>query len=260
MEQDKQEQQAAAISLGTQLRTGREARGLSMGEVADRLKLSLKQLAAIEDGDFSRLPGAPFARGFVRSYARFLELDDDSVLARLDACVPLNRPQARAEAVPLPAAAPRSLALPASLGLLLLLGAAWLLWPHQTVPVLAPHGAQPLASAPGMDMASAPAAVAASTPVVAAPVAAGASAPLAAVGMKTIEISTKAAAWVSIVDSSGKKLLFEVLPAGSSKQVQGQAPFRLKVGNAAQVSLSYNGQAVDMSGKIRGTTAKLELN
>ncbi|WP_157222232.1 DUF4115 domain-containing protein, partial [Chromobacterium haemolyticum] len=39
----------------------------------------------------------------------------------------------------------------------------------------------------------------------------------------------------------------------------GPPPFKLVIGNASQVAVNFNGQAVDFSDKIRGTTAKLEL-
>lgn len=57
------------------LRKTREARGLSLVQVSANLKLTVRQLEAIENGDLSVLPGQTFARGFVRNYARFLELD-----------------------------------------------------------------------------------------------------------------------------------------------------------------------------------------
>lgn len=57
------------------LRQAREARGLSLGQVSAHLKLTVRQIEAIESGDLSVLPGQTFARGFVRNYARFLDLD-----------------------------------------------------------------------------------------------------------------------------------------------------------------------------------------
>ena len=75
MEADNQQQDSTAVAIGQELRAAREGKGLSIGEVADRLKLSVKQLNAIERGDFASLPGATFARGFVRSYARYMEMN-----------------------------------------------------------------------------------------------------------------------------------------------------------------------------------------
>lgn len=57
------------------LREAREARGLSLMDVAQHLKLTPRQIEAMEAGDLAHLPGPTFARGFLRNYARFLKLD-----------------------------------------------------------------------------------------------------------------------------------------------------------------------------------------
>ncbi|WP_254894690.1 DUF4115 domain-containing protein [Chromobacterium haemolyticum] len=69
----------------------------------------------------------------------------------------------------------------------------------------------------------------------------------------------EAEAWVSVVDATGKKLVFQTLQPGSTQEAVGTPPFKLVIGNASQVAVNFNGQAVDFSDKIRGTTAKLEL-
>jgi cytoskeleton protein RodZ len=83
MEQDANGQ-PAGLGVGTALKAARERAGMSLGEVADRLKLSIRQLEAIEHDDFQQLPGATFVRGFVRNYARFLRLDPEPLMARLE--------------------------------------------------------------------------------------------------------------------------------------------------------------------------------
>lgn len=67
------------------LREAREARGLSISEVAQHLKFTPKQIEAMEAGALDHLPGAAFARGFVRNYARFLQLDPQTFLASMGA-------------------------------------------------------------------------------------------------------------------------------------------------------------------------------
>ena len=90
----------------------RVKRGLSLQEVADRLKLSRKQLEAIENDEYDKLPGPAFARGFVRNYAKLLGLDVALLNASLDAHLPMppvNPPVAdTAPAAPAPAASSRS--------------------------------------------------------------------------------------------------------------------------------------------------------
>lgn len=70
-------------SAGVLLRQARERAGLSIDAVAQQLKLAPRQVKALEDGDFGLLPGRTFVRGFVRNYARALQLDTDAVLAAL---------------------------------------------------------------------------------------------------------------------------------------------------------------------------------
>ncbi|MFT3733964.1 MAG: DUF4115 domain-containing protein [Rhodocyclaceae bacterium] len=62
-------------SLWVALREAREARGLSVMDVAQHLKLTPRQIEAIEAGDMAQLPGPAFVKGFARNYARFLNLD-----------------------------------------------------------------------------------------------------------------------------------------------------------------------------------------
>jgi cytoskeleton protein RodZ len=66
---------------GARLKGARETAGLSLDQVAQQLKLAPRQVKALEDEDFGKLPGRTFARGFVRNYARLLNLDSDDLLA-----------------------------------------------------------------------------------------------------------------------------------------------------------------------------------
>lgn len=269
-----------AQQLGQQLRRAREARGLSLLDVVDRLKLSPRQLDALEAGDFDRLPGATFVRGFVRNYARFLELDSAELMSLLD----VHYPAVKVEPSPVPQREQQAATASGSKSgkllwwLLPLLAAggvvAWLqgqndasssqsvpLTMESSVPLVeasapAVLASEPVAAVPAVASAPLAAASAASVPVAAAP----ASAPAVAEGEKTVQLTARGETWVNITDAKGKRLVYGLLPAGSSKQVSGQPPFKLVIGNAAQVELTYQGAAVDMKDKIRGTTAKLELN
>jgi cytoskeleton protein RodZ len=82
-------------TAGATLRSAREAAGLSVDDVAQQLKLAPRQVQALEEDDFQRLPGRTFARGFARNYARFVQLDPDAVLALMpasEAAPALERP------------------------------------------------------------------------------------------------------------------------------------------------------------------------
>lgn len=150
---------AVVPSPGAMLRQARERANLSKEDVAAKLKLSVRQIAAIETGDWSVLPERTFTRGFMRSYARLVSLDPDSL--RLDQAS--SQPQAATELKPTPTAigeiahdadhASAGLArwvVPAVLVAVLVAGIAYVQWGH-------------LIGLPGLRPASPPAGAAANS-------------------------------------------------------------------------------------------------
>lgn len=78
---------------GATLAAQREAMGWSVEQVAEQLKLTVRQVVAIEAADYAALPGPAVTRGFVRAYAKILRLDP----APLVALVPMDNPVAADE-------------------------------------------------------------------------------------------------------------------------------------------------------------------
>ena len=66
--------------LGRRLREAREARRMSLRQIANSTKIAVGVLEALERGDFSRLPGGIFGRAFVRSYAQEVGLDPEGTV------------------------------------------------------------------------------------------------------------------------------------------------------------------------------------
>jgi cytoskeleton protein RodZ len=75
---------AVLPAVGEQLRAARKARLLEVADVAQALKLGPRQVEALENGDWDGLPGATFVRGFVRNYARLVQIDSGPLMAQLD--------------------------------------------------------------------------------------------------------------------------------------------------------------------------------
>ncbi|MDR0529822.1 MAG: DUF4115 domain-containing protein [Zoogloeaceae bacterium] len=73
-----------AREVGRLLTARREERRLSRPEAAASLRLSERQIAALEEGDLASLPGRTFVRGFARNYARLLDMPHEPLLALLD--------------------------------------------------------------------------------------------------------------------------------------------------------------------------------
>jgi cytoskeleton protein RodZ len=67
-------------SFGSWLRRQREAREISLREIAERTKISLRYLQAMEEDRFESLPAPVFAKGFLREYARYVGLSPDDVV------------------------------------------------------------------------------------------------------------------------------------------------------------------------------------
>jgi cytoskeleton protein RodZ len=78
-----------AAGIGAQLKEAREARGLTLEQVAAETRIPQRHLQTIEAGEFSALPARTYAIGFTRTYAKAVGLDDkvvaDQVRAELDA-------------------------------------------------------------------------------------------------------------------------------------------------------------------------------
>jgi cytoskeleton protein RodZ len=69
-----------AASFGEQLRLAREARGISLREISEQTRISMRYLEAIEANDFKRLPGGIFNRSFIKAYARYIGYDEKAAI------------------------------------------------------------------------------------------------------------------------------------------------------------------------------------
>lgn len=67
-------------TLGEKLRQAREARGVSISEVAEQTRISALYLDRIENDDYRTLPGGIFNKGFVKSFAKFVGVDENEAL------------------------------------------------------------------------------------------------------------------------------------------------------------------------------------
>jgi cytoskeleton protein RodZ len=107
-------------TVGQQLRQARETRSLSLEQAAQATRIRAHYLQSLEAGEFEALPSSTQARGFLRTYASYLKLDAESLLAQMDkraqagtgspaADTPRpGTPPARETAPPAPAAPARS--------------------------------------------------------------------------------------------------------------------------------------------------------
>jgi cytoskeleton protein RodZ len=71
----------SSTPFGEHLKREREMRGVSLEEISAATRISTRFLEAIEGEHWDQLPGGVFNRGFIRAIARFLGLDEDSLVA-----------------------------------------------------------------------------------------------------------------------------------------------------------------------------------
>ncbi|MBU2818081.1 helix-turn-helix domain-containing protein, partial [Acidithiobacillus ferrooxidans] len=262
--------------ISQDLRAAREAHGWSLRQVAERLHITEAQVKGLEDGDYTALPGAAFARGFLKNYARLLGLDPEPLLKTYDAS---NEGSGLH---------PSETVLPASEGPLLdysrrvlifsvlivisVIAVAWWVWSHQQLqglpvtavsPMVAKH---PAASAKVVTIAPSVSA-AASVPAIGnppaapglpvAPVPATRSAAVATGPGLTFQFS--ADCWVQVKDSTGKTLLAVLGHRGDVLRVDsGTPPYNVLVGKASAITISYDDKSVPLPANALGV-ARLQI-
>ena len=80
----KRETQIQTGGTGRRLREARESKGQRVSDVAENLHLRPSIVSAIEEGDYRQIPGELFLKGYVKSYARLVGLNEDEMLEALD--------------------------------------------------------------------------------------------------------------------------------------------------------------------------------
>jgi transcriptional regulator with XRE-family HTH domain len=89
------EQQSLPLGAGERLRAAREARGLTLAQVAGETRIPQRHLQTIEAGDFAALPARTYAVSFSRNYARMVGLDQDEIAAAVRAELDALDPEPR---------------------------------------------------------------------------------------------------------------------------------------------------------------------
>jgi cytoskeleton protein RodZ len=264
--------QAASELPGARLVLARERLGLSVAQVAAKLRLDVSTVTALERGAYAEVGAAVFVRGFLRRYA---ELVGEPV-AEIDA---LYTHQPDAAAVPdlaktglyrLEATAHRralgvvpALLVAAALGVI---AAIWWAMKIETAPhpttvegsaevlhLSAPEAGSPAAApAPATqappDTASATGASTAGTdPLV------------ASLPHKRVQLTFSGESWAEVYDARGWRLFFGFGHAGSTQELSGVPPFRLVLGNVEAVAVAIEGAAVDLPSAAPGERLRVSL-
>lgn len=283
---------------GRVLASARAELKLSVADVSQQIKYGVKQIEAIEAGDYAKLPGTTFVRGMIRSYAKLLQIDAAPLLVdlgRRDIPSPVSvdlRTSGQEPFVESGGKSNRFYVLLSAAALVAVAVVAYEWWAHPLdtgeVVTIMPRAAQgeanPPAPAPTPPPTPAPASVTAPVGVApaSAPTAASAPAPVAAAatrslvkpalaaapagadkaasgGNNRIELNFDQLSWVEIKQANGRILLSQLNQPGTRQVIEGVPPFEVVIGNAANVRLKYEGEAVDLRPHFKVDVARLTL-
>lgn len=269
-----------AVDIGAVLADAREHLGLSIEEAAQQLRLSPRQLHAMEANDHGGLPGATFVRGFIRNYARLLQLDPGPLLHAYGLHTPESGQQSislRSEGIPIIGRG-QKFWLPYVIASVLV-GVAlggWMIYmdysEHEvsgqiasvpepvlaksTVPVMLPAVK---VGTPAPEQPPVPPVPSNVVAEISAPVAVNLPAELSIAGGSRLKLSFSQQSWVSVIDRSGKEVFNKTKPAGSEDVAGGLPPFKITVGNAAGVQMTFNDKPVDIAPYTKANVARFTL-
>ena len=263
----------AAQELGALLKAKRTEKNIAIGEVAERLKFSAKQIESLESGDYKGLPEPIFVKGFIKTYGRFLGLDTDQVTLLMNEVFPSQVSVAPATATENQTSLnfqdqKKSKSFPRWLPLVvvaaLVVGAVYL-WQSKSTEqnrqqekstLEVGDVAQPQLATDNVQVVPMKASATASAPVSAsAPAAAS-----AAVADGSIQIKVRYRSNLIVTDADGTPLHSGIVASNSSHQFKGKAPYQVRIGYATGSEISFNGQAIDIKNHfVDGKTVALTV-
>jgi cytoskeletal protein RodZ len=235
-------------ALGDEFRSAREARGLTLSDVAEQIHIRSVYLNAIENEDWKSIGAPVYVRGFIRTYARFLGLDAEDAVARFNETAPPDRSHTAAATAVADERERSGLSIWAVAGALValvLVGfVAYEYWQYAR----GGDASRPLSAA---SAAPQPAGGAAGSNASAAGVPASASAAPsptpAPTGRHHIAIRLTQRSWLRVsVDGATK--LEGIFPAGTARTFSGNVA-DVRAGNAGGVTVAVNGRPPATMGK-----------
>ncbi|MCZ6616793.1 MAG: DUF4115 domain-containing protein [Gammaproteobacteria bacterium] len=276
---------------GVALGAARDSLGITCREIAEALNLSQHVVEAIEANDYENLPAAVFTRGYIRAYARLLELDPDPFVAQFaahddddSAGEEISRNSTR-EFI---REHPQWVLGGSAVVILLLLGLV-LLWsmtaffqtddmkPAEQAIIVAPTGAaeqvagnrenneqtplpEPLAGAQNGGVRAGTETRSPETAADLSVLPLGASVRrISAQGNDHLWFAFSDECWVEVLSTSGENLYSELSRSGQTLELVGSGPFRILLGYAPGVRMAFNGEPVVLGPHTRNNVANLVL-
>lgn len=271
--------------IGTILRQARVKRNLSEQDLARSLRLETRIIRQLEDNQFDQLAAPAFVRGYLRTLARELSLDGDTLVALFDEDGNRELPtlsdfESRA---PLQITSDsnviRYTTLALVLGMITLIALWWRAHPDSnsmlgyltenavseqlppTPPLSYSYAVVTHSDAPSFRAPDPEPAITSESESEAGPEhgpTANATDVAGDAGAEVV-INCTAEAWVQIMDAQDRRLYYGLIKPGHEVRISGQQPYALTIGNAPAVQLSFAGQPIDLMRVASEGVARLTL-
>ncbi len=260
-------------TAGSRLRAARLARGLSLEQIAETLRFSAHQIAALERDDHSRLPGGTLVRGMIRGYAKLLKISPEPVLAELDVRSEVGQTDVRPPSnIGMASAGTKAARISRAVLWVLLIGIGLFAVVAVYVNMNMDVGARGTSEAGGVtpmpvkivDVPATPLPALEVAATVANPGEANATAVTAVTGdavmpPAVLVVEFDELSWVEVTDASQSIVFRGEYPKGTRQVVDGKAPFQIWIGRASAVRVSYGARSIDLKPYTRENVARLSI-
>jgi len=256
------------MDIGAELRAAREAKGLSLGTLAQRTRVQPRTLAAIETNDIGAIPPRPFGRGFVRAYAEEVDLDPERTVqtyfSQFPPAPPPVRP-ARSSATMTPAFDPAShwTGLGTAAAILTTLVVVALMVGRGSEPPrgdatasTASAGARTARDAIGTTGTTTRSPAPPTTPTDTAPAAAAST---QAAPPLRLAVSVTRPCWIAAT-ADGQRAIYRIVQSGEKLTIDAERDIAVRFGDAGAVEWAINGRkggSLGAEGAVRNMTCRM---
>lgn len=224
-------------SFGARLKRERELREVTLAEITSATRIGARLLEALENEEWEKLPGGVFNRGFVRSVARYLGLDEEALLGEYDLAHSAQVPPAAERLENRIPAVPRWFPLVVLVGILVVLAGlitgGIYAWRRYSASRATKQSIESPQEAVPRDGNAAPA-----------PASLGAEATSPSLDLF---VSMSATTHLRIL-ADGQVVLDEKLPSGAERHFPAKETFEVSAANSSAVLLELNGQTMPSLG------------
>ncbi|MBS1270267.1 MAG: Cytoskeleton protein RodZ [Gammaproteobacteria bacterium] len=237
------------MTCGRLLRCARERQRLSVDDVALELRLSNFQIRALEDDDWDRLPGITYVRGYLRSYARLLDVDIENLLEGaseegVEDFRTENRCNTGGNIDESDAVSAYRPPWGWIIGVLAISVLALFLWYSKDRPQWVTGVATGVGTPTGSEVVGRRDEGVSDTRTSGESLGIASGDSSLSTGIERIVLRTEERAWVDIRDARGERLLYRAVEPDRRIEVEGLPPFRVFLGNARAVRIGYSQEIV----------------